>query len=116
MQELDNCANCGKLFVRTTRTICRECYKEEERQYEIVYNFLKQRANREATIPEIVESTGVKESLIIKFVREKRLRSSQFPNLSYPCDRCGDPIEEGMLCSKCTRELAEDLRQDSTLR
>src|SRR5690625_6145315 len=98
MQELDNCANCGKLFVRTTRTICRECYKEEERQYEIVYNFLKQRANREATIPEIVESTGVKESLIIKFVREKRLRSSQFNRKSTRLNSSHVAISYAVFC------------------
>lgn len=115
MADLDNCSRCGVLFVRTTQSICQECRKEEEKQFQIVYNFMKKRANRQATIPEIVESTGVKEDLIFKFVKEKRLRSSQFPNLSYPCDRCGKEIMEGNLCTSCSNELSGDLKRQESI-
>jgi flagellar operon protein (TIGR03826 family) len=110
MADLANCSRCGNLFVKTTRDICQDCFKEEERQFEIVYNFMKKRANRQATIPEIVEATGVKEDLIIKFVKEKRLRSAQFPNLTYNCERCGKQINEGKLCQSCSAELSGDLK------
>lgn len=110
MADLANCSRCGNLFVQTTRDICQDCFKEEEKQFEIVYNFMKKRANRQATIPEIVEATGVKEELIIKFVKEKRLRTTQFPNLSYGCERCGKEISEGKLCQACSSELSGDLK------
>lgn len=116
MSELDNCSKCGKLFVRTIRTVCQECHKIEEKQFDIVYSFMKKRVNREATIPEIVEGTGVKESLIIKFVREKRLRSSQFPNLTYPCERCERPISTGKICEVCTTELSKELVIEDQIR
>ena len=112
MADLANCSRCGNVFVKTTRDICQDCFKEEERQFEIVYNFMKKRVNRQATIPEIVEATGVKEDLIIKFVKEKRLRSAQFPNLTYPCDRCGKEIVEGRLCQACSDDLSGDLKHE----
>ncbi|GEM01723.1 flagellar operon protein TIGR03826 [Halolactibacillus halophilus] len=112
MADLANCSRCGNLFVKTTRDICQDCFNEEEKQFEIVYNFMKKRVNRQATIPEIVEATGVKEDLIIKFVKEKRLRTAQFPNLTYPCDRCGKDITEGRLCQACSNDLSGGLKHE----
>lgn len=116
MADLANCSRCGNLYVKTTRDICQDCFKEEEKQFEIVYNFMKKRANRQATIPEIVEATGVEEDVIIKFVKEKRLRTAQFPNLSYGCERCGKEINDGNLCSTCSSELAGDLKHHEDLK
>lgn len=109
MAELANCARCDAVFVKYTRDMCQDCYKREEHDFQTVYHFLTIRKNREATIPEIVEATGVEEELLIKFLKEKRLRPSQFPKLSYPCEKCGTPIVSGKLCYKCTEELREDL-------
>lgn len=111
MAQLANCTKCGKLYAKTVRDICPDCVKEYEKMFEIVYAFLRKRENRQATIPEIVEATGVEESVILKFVKEKRLRPSQFPNLSFPCERCGTPIIEGKLCSKCVGTLQSELQQ-----
>ncbi|WP_017470762.1 TIGR03826 family flagellar region protein [Amphibacillus jilinensis] len=115
MGELENCVNCGKLFVRLSRPVCQDCYKEEEEKFQIVYEFMKKRENRQATVLEIVEGTGVEEELIIKFVRENRLRASQFPNLTYPCDRCGQQIKEGKLCSDCSTDLSKDLKKQEEI-
>ncbi|MDX8044594.1 TIGR03826 family flagellar region protein [Gracilibacillus sp. S3-1-1] len=109
MAELANCIRCDKVFVKTTSSVCPECIKEEEKQFQIVYKFLKKRENRQATIPEIVEATGVKEDIILQFVRDNRLRTSHFPNLAYPCERCETPITKGKLCSNCQGELTSDL-------
>ena len=38
MGELDNCANCGKLFVKVTRNVCPDCVKEEEKKFQTVYD------------------------------------------------------------------------------
>lgn len=103
--ELANCASCGNVFAKSMRDICRECYMKEEEDFKTVYKFLTVRKNRQATILEIVDGTGVDEDLIIKFIKEKRLRASEFPNLSYPCDKCGNPILEGKLCGTCKDSL-----------
>jgi len=103
--ELANCASCGNVFAKSMRDICRDCYMKEEEDFKTVYKFLTVRKNRQATILEIVDGTGVDEDLIIKFIKEKRLRASEFPNLSYPCDKCGNPILEGKLCGTCKDSL-----------
>ncbi|ENH98389.1 hypothetical protein J416_00339 [Gracilibacillus halophilus YIM-C55.5] len=115
MGELMNCARCDQLFVKTTKPICQDCIKEEEEKFQIVYNFLRVRDNRKATIPEIVEATDVEEDLILQFVKENRLRPSKFPNLSYPCERCGEPIGSGKICENCSDELSSELHQQEEI-
>ncbi|TXL65011.1 hypothetical protein FHP05_07670 [Cerasibacillus terrae] len=111
MPELANCSSCGAVFVKEIRDICRKCYQEEEKAFRIVYDFLRQRTNREATLIEIVEATNIEEALIIKFIKENRLRQSQFPKLTYPCERCGKQITTGELCDSCVNELQMDLKR-----
>lgn len=111
MAELANCSRCDAVFVKDIRTICQNCYKEEERDFDTVYRFLRDRKNREATVEEIAKATGVPKTLIMKFVKEKRLRTSQFPKLAYPCDKCGTTIVTGHLCFDCYEELKRDLEQ-----
>ena len=110
MGELANCARCGEGFVKTTRDICHKCYQLEEDAFNTVYKFLSIRKHRQATIPEIVEATGVEEELIFKFIKQKRLRNSDFPNLTYPCDRCHKPITSGKICEACKQEIEKELQ------
>lgn len=111
MGELSNCARCNKVFVKTVRNICQDCYREEEEAFDKVYRFLSRRKNREATIDEIVDATNVEKELVIKFIRENRLRTSQFPKLSYPCENCDTPIVSGRLCASCSDEILTDLKR-----
>jgi flagellar operon protein (TIGR03826 family) len=107
---LENCPNCGNLFVKSPfRDICESCYREEEEAFEKVYRFLRKRENRMATMAQIVDATGVKESLLMKFIKSGRLQLAQFPNLGYPCDRCGKLIREGRLCANCLTDLNKQL-------
>ena|SRR5690625_2477459 len=105
MSQLGNCSRCGKVFAKSIRDICMSCYREEEKAFQKVYRFLSKRKNREATLNEIVEATDVEEELIIKFLKQNRLRASQFPKLAYPCEKCGSNIIEGRLCSTCSSEI-----------
>lgn len=115
MQSLANCPHCGDVFVKSLRNICPSCYKKEEEAFDIVYQFLRKQKNREAKIHTIAEATGVEEELIIKFVKENRLRSTQFPNLSFPCEQCGDPIVTGKVCSNCSNELLTALQKHEAI-
>mgnify|MGYP001304112886 FL=1 len=109
---LANCSNCGRVFVKTSiRDICEECYKNEEEAFEKVNRFLKKRENRTASMAQIVEATGVPEELIFKFIRKGRTRLVLFPNLAYPCEKCGRPITKGRICKKCSKELRQELEQ-----
>lgn len=106
---LKNCENCGAVFADPVRSICRDCYYKEEDAFQIVYDFLRDRRNREATIDEIAVATKVDKELIVKFIKQKRLRTSQFPKLAYPCENCGVDIVEGRLCVNCAEQLKSEV-------
>jgi len=109
--ELLNCPNCGEIYVKNAiQDICNQCYKEEEAEYEKVYSFLRKRENRAATIERVAEVTNVKEELLHKWVRKGRIHTAQFPNMGYPCDKCGKIIREGKLCEVCVSGIKEDLK------
>lgn len=108
--EFVNCPNCNEVFVKNNfRDVCPKCWEKEEKDFETVKNFLRKRENRAATIEQIVEQTGVDEKAIIKFVKKGRLQKTQFPNLGYPCERCGHIITKGLYCEKCISELRTEL-------
>lgn len=111
MAELANCSRCDTVFAKNMRDICQVCYREEEKAFEVVYRFLIKRENREATLLEIIRATDVEEALIIKFIKENRLRTSQFPKLAYPCEKCEEPIIAGRLCNHCAQDLIGKLEQ-----
>jgi flagellar operon protein (TIGR03826 family) len=112
MGELANCPKCGRLFVKhSIRDVCEQCYKEEEALFEKVYQFLRKRENRTATMAQVVEATGVSESLITKWIKIGRLQLVHFPNLGYPCESCGTMIRDGQLCPKCRTKLQTQLKQ-----
>lgn len=113
MGELANCTRCDELFIKTLRDICKNCYDEEEKAFKAVKSFLRLKKNREATITEIVEEIGVGGKQITKFIKEKRLLTSQFPNLAYECEKCGANITSGKICSNCSEELLRDLDNES---
>lgn len=110
MAELSNCPNCGEVFVKNQfHDVCPKCWKEEEKAYETVYQFIRKRENRAATIQQVVEATEVDEDLILKFIKTGRLKLTHFPNLGYPCDKCGKIIQKGRLCETCAEELRKEL-------
>jgi flagellar operon protein (TIGR03826 family) len=112
MGELINCPKCGRLFVKNQfRDVCEQCYKEEEKLFEKVYAFLRKRENRTATMVQVVEATEVSESLIIKWIKAGRLKLVHFPNLGYPCEKCGKMIREGRICLECNKGLQKQLQQ-----
>ncbi|MFD2442738.1 TIGR03826 family flagellar region protein [Bacillus sp. CGMCC 1.16607] len=115
MSEVINCPNCGAIFMKTAfRSVCQNCWKEEEKAYETVYQYMRKRENRAATIEQVVEATEVSEELIYKFVRAGRIQTAHFPNLGYPCDKCGHIIRTGKICGSCQDSLRKDLKQFNT--
>jgi flagellar operon protein (TIGR03826 family) len=112
MGTLDNCSECGRLFVKSgSINICRSCFDKEEALFQCVSSFLKKRANRTATTYEVVNETGVSESLIHQFIRQGRLVLTNFPNISYPCMQCNAQIREGKLCNSCSQEIRHQLEK-----
>ncbi|KGP73556.1 membrane protein [Pontibacillus yanchengensis Y32] len=115
MGELANCPRCNALFMKQFKSICENCYKEEERDFDTVYQFIRKKENRTSTVDEVVEATGVKREVIMKFVKEGRLRTGMFPNLTYPCQKCGEPINEGKICGNCSSEINTELKREQEI-
>lgn len=110
--EIKNCPSCGEFFNYTgIRDTCVACAQKEEKIYEEVYRYLRKRENRAATVEQIVKETSVDEDLLYKWVRRGRLQPTLFPNLGYPCDKCGSLTTKGNLCESCISELQNDLKQ-----
>lgn len=110
MADLANCPNCGKIFMKALRPVCNDCHREVEDKFDIVYRFIRKKENRAASIEEVHAKTEVEKDLLYQFLREGRLHLAQFPNLGYPCDKCGDTIREGRLCSQCAGSIKRDLK------
>ncbi|SES30286.1 TIGR03826 family flagellar region protein [Salipaludibacillus aurantiacus] len=110
MAELANCPNCGKVFAKALRPTCDACAQQVEEKFERVYKFIRKRENRQATMDEVTEATDVEKALVYQFIREGRLQLAQFPNLGYPCEKCGVQIRQNRLCSTCTDEINKGIR------
>jgi flagellar operon protein (TIGR03826 family) len=110
MGELANCPNCDKLFVATPmQDVCPACYKEELKLFDTVYEFIKKKENRTATLTEVCNASEVEETLVIKWIRNGKLKLAQFPNLGYPCEKCKTLIRKGLVCDRCAKGLQNDL-------
>lgn len=115
MAEIANCSRCGNVFLKGLRDICQDCYNKEEEAFQTVNKFLKKQKNRTATMLQIIEETGVEEFYISKFIKEKRLLLTKFPNLTYPCEVCGTGIQTGRLCKGCQDNILKDLQLEEEL-
>ncbi|WNF36587.1 hypothetical protein RJD24_19535 [Bacillaceae bacterium IKA-2] len=114
MPDLKNCPNCNKIFVRNLRDVCQDCYKKEEEDFQTVYQFVRKKENRMASMKEVEEGTDVKEELVVKFIKQGRLHLQSFPNLAYPCESCKRMIREGRICGECKGNITSGLsRMDS---
>lgn len=109
MSELANCPSCGKVFVKTPmKTICGPCSKSVEEQLLKCIEYLRE--NKGATIYEVNEATDVPVKQIIQFVREGKISKLHAPNLTFPCEICGEPIQEGNICESCRQKLLKDVK------
>lgn len=107
MQDVRNCPRCGRVFFVRSRDICPSCVAEEEEQFERVRRFLRESPG--ATLEEVEEATGVPADVILSFLRQGRLIVTDGLRGVLVCQRCGVPIDEGYLCSRCSGELAREV-------
>lgn len=100
---LSNCPRCGKTFNKLPNVkICRDCQEAEEAQFEKVYQFL--RDNPKTTLKITAEETQVSERLILEWFKTGRL-TSQSPEFSWHCEKCGASIDRGRFCKRCAGEV-----------
>ena len=109
--KIKNCPMCGKLFADTGHRVCMDCYEKIlEKEAEVV-NYV--RDNPGSKIPEIVEATGATEGMIKKMILEGRFEQIGV-KMSYPCEKCGNPIITGKICQSCQEELHKELQKKAS--
>ncbi|NIK28858.1 translation initiation factor 2 gamma subunit (eIF-2gamma) [Thalassobacillus devorans] len=74
-EKLSNCRRCGRIFVQNMHPLCQQCLQEEESEYRKIYDFIRKRKSREASVAEVMAETSVAHDSIMKFVKEERLRT-----------------------------------------
>lgn len=108
LQNVANCPQCGRVFVRGLRDVCPACHKKVEDQYDICLEYLRE--HNHCTIYDMNEETGVSIKQITKFIREGRISVANSPNMSYGCEICGTPIRESNICDNCRGKLAREYK------
>ena len=83
----------------------------EEDIFSDLLHFLLRKNNRQLTNDEVVALTGVSSELIYKWVKSGKLKTSIFPNLGAPCERCGK-ITQAKICVSCSTSIVNTLKQE----
>ena len=102
--KLHNCEICGKVFMRVTRPICPQCQSQEEDVLTRIQHYI--RDNPKLSLGEVAEACEVTEKVLLKFVRDGRIKVSLESPSALKCSSCGAPILSGVFCSSCQRNLA----------
>lgn len=104
---LKNCPECGRLFLENATGLCPACFQQVEEDENKVVEYMRE--VRKASLQEIHEATGVKESIIMRMLKRGRLFSDF--TVTYPCETCGTQITEGRLCSKCSNNFLKQIKK-----
>lgn len=104
------CRACKNLFhyIAGPR-LCAACQKKEEEKFKAVKDYLVRYPG--ASLPQLSEATGVSRQLILKFLRQDRLKVSDESDIKLECERCGKKIASGKRCKECEMELLQALKQ-----
>ncbi|WP_259620223.1 flagellar protein [Paenibacillus doosanensis] len=103
-----NCPGCGRVFQRNLRNLCMDCISTIDNEFDSCYRYMLH--NRKASTGELSRATGVSVQRLTGWIRDKRLSTSDFPNLTYPCNSCSSPIREHRLCVSCSTNLTKEIR------
>jgi flagellar operon protein (TIGR03826 family) len=107
--EVQNCPNCKTIFRKTTWPICQDCKNKMENELSKCTEYI--RRNRQTTMSQLVDNTGVSEQNITKYIRDAKIFIGEIPNLSYPCDLCEAGIRKGNLCYDCRVKINTDIEK-----
>ena len=106
---IQNCPRCGKIFVKGIKEVCPACDREIEAEYHKCLEYIRE--NKLVNMYDLSDATGVSIKQITKFIKEGRISIADLPNVSYPCESCGEPIREAKLCPSCRARLEKGIKQ-----
>ncbi len=105
---LTNCIECGGLCVENPSKLCNNCIRAEEEAEDKVAEYL--RNTNKATLDDIHKATGVKHKVILRMLKRGRIFSDAI--ISYPCETCGAPINEGRVCTSCSKNIVGQVKHE----
>lgn len=106
---VDNCPRCGAIFNKNLRNLCPSCIKEMDDMLNVCERYMWR--HDKATTEQLQQATGIPMDIILKFIKEDRkLRPKYYPNLTYPCEKCGRGIREARICVQCGTSFQEAFR------
>ena len=104
------CEWCDRLFQSKGYHLCDTCKIEDMKRFAKVSEFIRDSKNREATLTEVVNVTGVEEVDISRYIQEGRLIVKSMPNLRISCAACGKLTNDGRLCKACRDLIGGSLK------
>lgn len=105
---LINCIECGNLCVENPSKLCNNCIRAEEEAEDKVAEYLRNTVK--ATLEDIHKATGVKHKVILRMLKRGRIFSDAI--ISYPCETCGAPINEGRVCINCSKNIVGQVKHE----
>lgn len=106
-----NCKRCGRIYNRVRRDICNACIEEEDKAFLSVRGYLRE--HPELDMNQLCNATSVDAAMVVELIQSGRLILRDNPNMTYSCERCGQPTQTGRYCSSCARELSAALESAS---
>ncbi|MDD2402002.1 MAG: MerR family transcriptional regulator [Clostridia bacterium] len=107
--QLKNCPECGKVFTFIRTNLCPECQKEDEERFKIVRKYIA--LHRGVSIGTVSEETGIKETNILRYLREGRILSGEVKQQALKCELCGVRITGGRYCESCNNKLTSGIKK-----
>ncbi len=105
------CWNCHKVFYYMGgEELCPECKAKITEKFRVVKEYIYDHPG--VKIPDVIESCGVTERQILRWLREERLSISDDSAIVLTCKNCGKPINSGMYCQDCKRAFALSKREN----
>ena len=100
-----NCPRCGKMFKRMTASVCEDCIKLEEKEFDEVRKYLDENPN--STLAVVAEVTKTSSKRILKWIKEGRIEMTAGMHGELRCVQCNKPIKSGRFCDACIIDVNE---------
>ena len=112
-KKLINCRKCGALFIKTSRDICEECFKDEVDLSEKVKSFIQSSTKigkLKVTTEEILKATKLTSRQFEELFEKGRL-FSVMAKITVKCKFCAIEFEceqkPGFICPKCLKKFSD---------
>lgn len=108
-----NCARCNKVFEYFSGPpLCQRCKDQDDEDFKRVREYLYD--NPLSSIIDVSKALDISVGKISRFIREGRLETKKYNNITIKCKSCGIPIKTGQYCPKCLNEMANRLSNYSS--